>query len=116
MMDPYGPGPMGGGGGGGPPLDQIGLETLLVAFAESDFMAEKFRYYGSRINHSDRGPVFDVFSHASVNGGNIELELRDPFDDAKKVLLDRLAKYIRARYPHQQLTVYHFNRDGRDVY
>ena len=117
MMDPYGPGPMGGGGGGGgKPLDQIGLETLLVAFAESDFMAEKFRYYGSRINRSDRGPVFDVFSHASVNGGNIELELRDPFDDAKKVLLDRLAKYIRARYPHQQLTVYHYNRDGRDVY
>ena len=117
MMDPYGPGTMGGGGGGGGhPLDQIGLEALLVAFAESDFMAEKFRYYGGRINPSDRGPVFDVFSHASVSGGNIELELRDPFDDAKKVLLDRLAKYIRARYPHQQLSVYHYNRDGRDVY
>jgi len=116
MMDPYGPGPMGGGGGGGRPLDQIGLETLLVAFAESDFMAEKFRYYGSRISPTDRGAVFDVFRHASVSGGKIELELRDPFTEGKKVLLDRLAKYIRARNPQEPLTVYHINRDGMDVY
>ena len=115
MMDPFTQGP-GGGGGGGQPLDQIGLETLLVAFAESDFMAEKFRYYGSRISHTDRGPVFDVFRHASVSGGNVELELRDPFDEGKKVLLDRLAKYIRARYPYERLQIYHINRDGRDVY
>jgi len=111
MMDPYAQGP-----GGGQPLDQVGLETLLVAFAESDYMAGKFRYYGSRISHTDRGPVFDVFRHASVKGGDVELELRDPFDEGKKVYLDRLAKYIRARYPHQRLQVYHFNRDGRDVY
>eukprot|EP00563_Minutocellus_polymorphus_P021509 CAMPEP_0197733902 /NCGR_PEP_ID=MMETSP1434-20131217/44147_1 /TAXON_ID=265543 /ORGANISM="Minutocellus polymorphus, Strain CCMP3303" /LENGTH=191 /DNA_ID=CAMNT_0043321299 /DNA_START=147 /DNA_END=723 /DNA_ORIENTATION=+ len=89
MMDPYAQGP-----GGGQPLDQVGLETLLVAFAESDYMAGKFRYYGSRISHTDRGPVFDVFRHASVKGGDVELELRDPFDEGKKVYLDRLAKYI----------------------
>ena len=100
----------------GQPLDQIGLETLLVAFAESDYIAEKFRYYGSRVSRTDRGPVFDVFRHAAVSGGNVELELRGPFDEGKKQYLDRLAKYIRARYPHESLQIYHINRDGRDVY
>ena len=117
MMDPYAQGPGGGGGSAGEqPLDQVGLETLLVTFAESDFMSEKFRYYGSRVSRTDRGPVFDVFQHASVSGGNVELELRGPFDEGKKVLLDRLAKYIRARYPYETLQIYHINRDGRDVW
>jgi len=115
MMDPFAQG-TGGGGDGGQHLDQIGLETLLVAFAESDFMSEKFRYYGSRVSRTDRGPVFDVFRHAAVSGGNVELELRGPFDEGKKQYLDRLAKYIRARYPHESLQIYHINRDGRDVY
>ena len=113
MMDPFAQGP---GSGGGQPLDQISLETLLVAFAESDYIAEKFRFYGSRVSRTDRGPVFDVFQHASISGGNIELELRQPFDEGKKQYLDRLAKYIRARYPHERLQIYHINRDGRDVY
>lgn len=116
-MDPYAQGPGGGGGSGGEqPLDQVGLETLLVTFSESDFMSEKFRYYGSRVSRTDRVPVFDVFQHASVSGGNVDLELRGPFDEGKKVLLDRLAKYIRARYPYETLQIYHINRDGRDVY
>ena len=99
------------------PLDETNVAQALTEFAQSDYTSTMYNYFGAR---ADQGRRYDhwrgVFDSAWLDGKTIGVELRTPFDEKKKALLERLAMYLRARFPQERISILSVHRDGQDIY
>mmetsp|Transcript_19101 Transcript_19101/g.38492 ORF Transcript_19101/g.38492 Transcript_19101/m.38492 type:complete len:180 (-) Transcript_19101:538-1077(-) len=99
------------------PLDESNVAQALTEFAQSDYTSIMYNFFGSR---ADQGRRYDhwrgIFDSAWLDGRTIGVELRPPFDEKKKALLERLAMYLRARFPQERISILSVHRDGQDIY
>jgi len=94
-------------------LDGATFGRVLKEFVLSDYARGVFKTAG--VQPTDYGLIEGMFSSVWLVEGGVEVRLKRAFDERNDALLDRLAKYCRARIPKIG-TIYTLHRDGKDIY
>ena len=96
------------------PFDEEGVTQALAEFVNSEYALTVFRF--RQCSPTDFGEVFGMFYSVELVGeSKILLRLKQVFDERNTDLLERAARYLRARIPDvKQVTGVH--RDGTDMY
>ena len=96
------------------PFDEEGVTQALAEFVNSEYALTVFRF--RQCSPTDFGEVFGMFYSVELVGeSKILLRLKQVFDERNTDLLERVARYLRARIPDvKQVTGVH--RDGTDMY
>ena len=94
-----------------PASSSIGL--VLTEFAESTYARAVFSNSARSVDEVDRATVRGMFAEVQLRDGTLELTMKSAFENVEG-LLDRLAKYLRARIP-QVREIHQMLRDGRNI-
>ena len=57
-----------------------------------------------------------MFEYVRIRCARIDVKIRRSFEQRRMVLLDRLAKYLRARFPNQIAEITTQSRDGTEIF
>ena len=95
-------------------LDRENLIEVLYEFVRSDYAKQKCNHFNIQ-PVTDWGQIGGMFVMVKISGCNINLRLKGAFNERNEALLDRLARYLRARIP-EIVELHAVHREGRDIY
>lgn len=95
-------------------LTRENLSLVLTEFVQSDFCRQACNY--CMVEGTAYGQVDGMFEYVRIRGARIDVKIRRSFEQRRMVLLDRLAKYLRARFPNQIAEITTQSRDGTEIF
>ena len=93
-------------------LERDNIVLVLSEFVRSDYARVLCNH--CQVSPTDYGKINGMFEQVQLGDGKVVVRLKRVFE-TNEGLMDRCAKYLRARIP-QVRTVELVHRDGRDIY